>query len=124
MQILKTRLFDKWARKERLSDALLKNAITEMESGIIDTAIGAGIYKKRIPLIGRGKRGGARCIIAYKTHSKAFFIFGYAKNARENITQEERRIIKSLADEVLNYTPEQLKILVKDKKLIEVNHDG
>ena len=54
------RSFARWASRERISSAALIQAVTEMEAGLIDARLGAGLYKKRIGLPGRGKRGGAR----------------------------------------------------------------
>lgn len=65
-RILKTRVFIRWMRKTDLGDALLAKAVEEMEQGVIDADLGGGLYKKRIPMPGRGKRGGARTLIATK----------------------------------------------------------
>lgn len=124
MRIFKTRLFAKWARKEKLSDSLLRQAVREMKLGLIDGDLGGHVYKKRIALKGHGKRGGMRSIIAYRTSDKAFFIFGYAKNEKEDMTTEEKKIAKAFASELLAYSTEQLNKLVKGSKLIEVNYDG
>ena len=120
MRIFKTRLFAKWAFKENVNDELLRQAVREIEQGFIEADLGGYVYKKRIALKGHGKRGGARSIIAYKAASRTFFIFGYAKNERSNMTTEERKIAKTLAAELLSYSAEQLKKLVKDGKLMEV----
>lgn len=124
MRIFKTRLFDKWARKEKLSDSLLKQAIHEMEQGLIDANLGGHVYKKRIPLKGQGKRGSARSILVFQITMKAFFIFGYAKNEKANVSDQELKLAKILAKELLNYSDDQLDKLVKESKLIEVNNDG
>lgn len=124
MRIFKTRLFAQWTHKEKLNDESLCQAIYEMEQGLVDADLGGHVYKKRIALKGHGKRGGARSIIAYKMEDKAFFIFGYAKNKKANMTIEEKKIVRTLANEMLSYSHEQLNKLVKDKKLIEVNYNG
>lgn len=124
MRIFKTRLFGKWAKAVKLSDKLLNRAIVEMERGLIDADLGGTVYKQRIRLEGHGKRGGARSIIAYKASEKAFFIFGFAKNEKENISVEELKIAKAFATELLSYADEQLDKLIKDGKLIEVTYDG
>lgn len=124
MRIFKTKFFARWARKEKLHDSLLRQAVDEMEKGLIDADLGNYVYKKRIALKGRGKRGGVRSIIAYKTSEKAFFIFGYAKNEKDNITTEEKKIVKALAKEFLNYSTTQINKLITDGNLIEVNNDG
>jgi hypothetical protein len=124
MRIFKTRLFARWAKKEKLSDSLLRQAIREMETGLVDGNLGGHVYKKRIALEGRGKRGSIRSIIAYQASKKAFFIFGYAKNEKEEMTNEEKKIARTFAKEVLSYSIEQLNKLVKDGIFIEVNYDG
>jgi len=122
MRIFKIRLFDKWARKEGVSDELLCQAVQEIEDGLFEASLGGNVYKKRIPLEGRGKRSGARTIVAYKIAGKAFFIFGFAKNDKANISDEEMKAAKILARELLGYTDGQLNKLVTDGKLIEVKH--
>lgn len=124
MRIFKTRLFAKWAQKEKLSDSLLRQAVQEMEAGLVDADLGGHVYKKRIALKGHGKRGGVRSIIAYRVSEKAFFIFGYAKNEKETMTAEEKKMTKAFASELLSYSNEQLSKLVKDGTLIEVNDAG
>ena len=41
---------------------------------------------KRLALPGRGKRGGARTLVATNKGNRWFFLFGFEKNARANIT--------------------------------------
>lgn len=123
MRIFKIKLFDRWARKEGISDKLLCEAVQEIEAGRFEANLGGNVYKKRIPLEGRGKRGGARTIVAYRIAGKAFFIFGYAKNEKSNLSDEETKTAKTFARELLSYTDAQLDKLVADGKLIEVKHD-
>lgn len=72
-------------RKTDLDDALLLSAVQEMEQGLIDADLGGGLYKKRIPLRGRGKRGGARTLIATNKAGRWIFLTGFEKNERNNI---------------------------------------
>jgi len=51
-------------RKTELSDQALCDAVSEMERGLIDADLGGGVVKKRVPLPGRGKRGGTRTLVA------------------------------------------------------------
>jgi len=44
--------FNKWARKIGLNDLLLKKAVLEIQSGLIDANLGGGVVKKRIALTG------------------------------------------------------------------------
>ncbi|WP_438600722.1 type II toxin-antitoxin system RelE/ParE family toxin [Escherichia coli] len=48
-----------------------------------------GVIKQRLPRVGGGKSGGYRTIIFYRVGTRAFFVYAYAKNERENITATE-----------------------------------
>ena len=97
-----------------------------MESGLIDAALGGQVVKKRVALPGRGKRGGARTLVALKQRDKAFFIYGFAKNERANISTAELKALKLLAKELLNYMPAEVAKATRAGELmeIEVNDDG
>lgn len=85
MKAYKTRWFSNWANKEGVSDESLLNAVNEIVRGLVDANLGGFVYKKRIPLAGRGKRGGARTLVAYNKGDVIFFIFGFAKNERDDL---------------------------------------
>lgn len=85
MHVFKHRSFHQWAKSEGLEDAMLKNAIQEMENGLYEANLGSGLYKKRVAMAGKGKRGGYRTLIAFKGNDKAFFIYGFAKNVRADV---------------------------------------
>jgi hypothetical protein len=56
----------KWAVNEGLDDQSLAAAVGEMEKGLVDARLGGQVYKKRVALAGRGKRGGARTLLGYQ----------------------------------------------------------
>lgn len=60
-------------RKTELSDDALFAAVVEMAQGLIDADLGGGVVKKRVGLSGRGKRGGARTLIATNKGNRWFF---------------------------------------------------
>ncbi|NLR74176.1 type II toxin-antitoxin system RelE/ParE family toxin [Leeia aquatica] len=124
MHIYKTRSFEKWAGKEGLTDAALAAAVAEMENGLIDADLGGHVVKKRIALPGRGKSGGARTLLAYRTQDRAFFVYGFAKNERDNIDSQELKALKRLATIMLSWTATQLAHAVQQGKLLPVNPDG
>ncbi len=124
MRIFKTKWFSKWAKKERVSDTALRYAVSEMEDGLIEADLGGFVYKKRIHLDGRGKRGGARTLLAYKAKDSAFFIYGFAKNERVNITGKELKALKLLATDLLNYSSQKLQNAINAGEIIEVNNNG
>jgi len=123
MRLFKTRWFHGWVAKEGLSDAALCEAAAELEQGLAD-ALGGCVYKKRIALPGRGKRGGARTLIAYRSGQAVFFMYGFPKNERANIESEELKALRLLAKELLGYSPQQLTKAVESGELIEVNDHG
>jgi hypothetical protein len=123
MQAFKTRVFAKWANGEGLDDDALASAIAEMEQGLIDARLGSQVVKKRVALPGRGKRGGARTLVAFREHDKVFFIFGFAKNERANVTDDDLKALKLLAKELLNYPAATLKKAVEAGELIEIEVD-
>lgn len=115
-----TKRFDRWAIDEGLTDTVLSVAVEEISQGLIGDSLGGNVYKKRIRLPGRGKRGGARTLIAYKAAEKVFFTFGFAKNERENIDREDLKAIKELAAELLGYADDQLKKAIRSGALREI----
>jgi len=126
MKAFKTKWFARWARHEGLGDSALANAMAEMEKGLIDAQLGGQVVKKRVPLPGRGKRGSTRTLVAFRQGEKAFFIYGFAKNERSTVGDDELDALKLLAKEVLSYGPTKLAKAIKAGELIkiEVDDDG
>ena len=124
MRVFKNKAFSKWAAKEGLVDVVLLAAVDEMERGLIDADMGGHVVKKRVALAGRGKSGGVRTLLAYKAGNKAFFVYGFAKNARANISADELKALKYLAKELLKYSDKALAEAIKYGALIEVQNDG
>ncbi|OAZ90631.1 type II toxin-antitoxin system RelE/ParE family toxin [Halomonas sp. G11] len=124
MRIFKNKAFSKWAAKEGLDDADLLAAVDEMERGLIDADLGGHVVKKRVAIGGRGKRGGGRTLLAYKVDNKAFFVYGFAKNARANISANELKALKYLARELLGYSDKAIDEAIMHGALIEVENDG
>ena len=126
MHAFKIKAFSKWASGEGLSDDALASAVVEMEKGLIDAKLGGQVVKKRVALPGRGKRGSTRTLVAFRQGDKAFFIYGFAKNERANISDKELRALKMLAKELMSYTVAALIEAMKAGELIEieVNDNG
>ena len=120
MQIFKTIYFHKWAKHERLSDSKLRASVEEIENGLFDANLGGSVYKKRIPVGSRGKSGGLRTIVAFQDENNSFFLYGYAKNARDNISTKEKAAFKLLAKKYLGLNSKELKKLIKIRELLEV----
>jgi hypothetical protein len=119
----KTRHFHRWMRKTDLTDLALCNAIAEMSAGLIDADLGGGIVKKRVAMGGRGKSSGARTLVATNRGSRWFFVFGFEKNERANIANDELEALQILAKDLLARISEQLDQAVIDGALLEICHD-
>ena len=122
-RVFKTRHFGRWLRKSGLSDRALCQAVVEMVAGLIDAELGGGLVKKRVALPGRGKRGGARTLVATNKGNRWFFVFGFEKNERANVSDEELEALQELAADLLARTPAQLDAAVADGTLQEICHD-
>ena len=120
MRIFKTRWVHRWAVGEGLNDTSLKVAVDEMQRGLIDADLGGCVFKKRIALPGKGKRGGARMLLAFKQSHHVFFIYGFAKSARANISAAELKALRRLADELLSYGEARIDKALGAKALNEV----
>lgn len=123
MRVFKNKIFSRFARHESISDSSLLEAVELAEKGLIDADLGGGVIKQRIARPGHGKSGGFRSIILFRSGDKAFFVYGFAKNDRDNITLVEKEVFKELAAEMLNYSEDILNMTVKNGGLIEVKED-
>lgn len=122
-RVFKTRHFVRWMRKSELTDLSLCLAVQEMADGLIDADLGGHVVKKRVALPGRGKSGGARTLVATQKGSRWFFVFGFEKNERANISSTELEALQALAAELLALDGDQLSAAVEDRALQEICHE-
>ena len=122
-RILKTRTFNRWLRKTLLTDAALLKAMDEMEQGLADADLGGNLYKKRVALPGRGKSGSTRTLIATNRQNRWFFMFGFEKNDKENITQAELAYLQEVAQIFLGYSNDELQLAIDKGEFLEVYYD-
>lgn len=85
---------------------------------------GGHVYKKRVGLPGRGKRGGLRTLVAFRHGERAFFMYGYPKNERANISRDELEALRLLAKELLGYSEQGLAKAIRAGELIEVSKNA
>ncbi len=123
MKIYKTKVFAKWQNKEKLSDVALCNAAEEVVKGLIDADLGSRIFKKRIAKAGAGKSGGYRTILATKIDGVIFFIFGFGKNEKANISSTEKQTFTEIGSKLLGFSLEEINKLISEQKLFEVYYE-
>lgn len=110
-------------RKTGLTDEVLCKAVAEMQQGLVDADLGSGVVKKRAALPGRGRRGGARTLVVTNKGNRWFFVHGFEKNERANISDEELEGLREIAGQLLNMTSAQLDEAVRDGSLREFCHE-
>ena len=60
-----------------------------------------GLRKIRWKATGRGKRGGIRVIYYLVCKDEVFMLYAYAKNQREDITNEQVKVFRDLVEQHL-----------------------
>jgi hypothetical protein len=99
---LKTKWFNKWAKKNDVTDYSLLNTIENISNNLGTVELGEGLYKVRMPRLGQGKSGGFRTIVVFKEADIAIFIYAFSKNEKDNLDKEELKYFKKFAKDLLN----------------------
>lgn len=109
--------------KGRFADQALCRAVAEIRQGLIDADLGGGIIKKRVALPGHGKRGSTRTLLATNRNDRWVFVFGFEKNERANISDNELEALKLLSDDLLALTETQMSEAISKGSLLEVTDE-
>ena len=123
MRIFKTKVFAKYANKERISDSTLCEAVERAEDGLIDADLGGCIIKQRICRKGQGRSSGYRVLIAVRLNKRYVFMDGFAKNEKDNISDDELLVMKKYGSAWLNADEKIIVSALKTDKLIEVKYE-
>jgi hypothetical protein len=123
-RVFKTRYFSRWMRRTELTDSALCAAVAEMAKGLIDADLGGGVVKKRVALPGRGKSGSARTLVATNRASRWFFVFGFEKNERANVSAKEVEAVQRIAADLFHLTSTELDAHVAKEALTEICHES
>jgi hypothetical protein len=120
LRVYQTRWFTRFALKEGISQAMLRAAIVRAESGSVDADLGGHVIKQWIARPGQGRSGGYRTIIAFRTAKRSVFLYGFAKNERDNIDAGELDGFRKLARQFLGMTDSDLERAATAGELTEV----
>lgn len=123
MRIFVSRWFQRFAKREGIANAALREAIVRAEQGQIDADLGGGVIKQRLARPGQGRSDGYRTIILFRRGARAFFMYGFSKSARANINIAEQRQFKVTAGNVLALSDRQLDQLLRRGDFLEVSSD-
>ncbi len=112
---LKTKWFNKWAKKNTVSDKSLQKTIENLSNNLGTTDLGGGLYKIRTSKLGHGKSGSFRTIVVFREADIAIFVYGFAKTDKNNLDREELKYFKKLAKDLLK---------IEKTKYIELEKQG
>ena len=124
MRVFVTKSFARFARKERVSDRDLGGAVERAGQGSVDADLGGGVIKQRIARPGGGRSGGFRTLIAFHRGQRSVFLYGFAKNERDNIDDRELADLKKLARKFLSFNSAQIQVALDEAELKELSADG
>jgi hypothetical protein len=120
MHVYATKSFRRFQRKEKIVDATLWDAVVRANDGLIDANLGGGLVKQRVARKGQGKSGGYRTILAYRSRERAVFLYGFAKNQRDNIEADELEDWRAIGSSLLRASTEAIERAIADEELMEV----
>lgn len=122
MRVFKGKQFSRWATGEAISDSDLCQAAAEAFAGQYDADLGGYLFKKRIARQDGGKSSGYRTILGFrKSDSKRiFFLYGFPKNVRANITVKERSALNANASALVDTTDPQIDALKAKGTILEL----
>jgi hypothetical protein len=123
-RIFTTKTFSKWQRKTGMGDQSLIKAIQEIQSGLVDAQLAKGLVKKRVAQSGRGKQSSARTLVATYFEDRWFFIFGFLKNEKSNITAKELQWLMSFAQQLLDLKDDELSMAIEAGELCEIKPES
>lgn len=101
MKVYKNTWFGRFARKEKIWDDALWDVVERAERGQIDADLGGEVIKQRIARPGSSKSKGYRSVVLFRKGEKAFFVYGFPKNKRDNMRDNEKEQFRKMARYVL-----------------------
>ncbi len=112
----KTAWFAKAARKARISDPALLEAVREVALGQADD-LGGGVFKKRL------NDNRHRAIVLAKSGDFWVYVYLFAKQDRANIDDDELRTFRELAGLYRRKAAADVAAELKTGVLLEIGHD-
>ena len=122
MRVFKGKQFSRWAAGEAIGDADLCQAAAEAFAGQYEADLGGYLFKKRIARRDGGKSGGYRTILGFRKSDsqRIFFLYGFPKNVRANITTKERSALSANATALVDAADRQIEELKAKGTILEL----
>lgn len=121
---LKTKWFDKWSKKNFITDEKLLDTIKNISNNLGVVNLGSSLYKVRTQKNGKGKSSSFRTFVVYKKDNIAIFIYGFSKNDKSNLHNEELIDIKRLSKEYLSINRQDYLKLVASGDMISIKEES
>jgi hypothetical protein len=123
MRAFKGKLFSRWSASENIGDDDLCQAAADAFAEQYDADLGGYLFKQRIARKDSGKSGGYRTILGFRKSdsSRIFFLYGFPKNARANITARERAALSANAAALIGASDEQIEALKAKGTIVEMD---
>jgi hypothetical protein len=119
VRLFKNTWFNRFAKKEGITDDELRETVKQLEAGQADADLGGGVYKVRVARSGEGKSGGYRVVVFFKSEERTFYAYGFSKSGMDNINEKQLRNFKLAAKTVFKYSDEEIDERVKNGLFIE-----
>ena len=122
MRVFKGKQFSRWAAGEAVGDADLCQAAAEAFAGQYEADLGGYLFKKRIARQDGGKSGGYRTILGFRKSDsqRIFFLYGFPKNVRANITTKEWSALSANATALVDAADRQIEELKAKGTILEL----
>ena len=120
MRIFKNTRFARFADKEGITDDELRQAAGLLDAGRFAADLGGGVYKIRVARTGGGKSGGYRVIVIFRSGERTFYVEGFAKSTRDNISRKEKKKFKELAGDYLWLSETIVDGMLRTRMLVEI----
>ncbi|WP_240793969.1 type II toxin-antitoxin system RelE/ParE family toxin [Pseudorhodobacter turbinis] len=127
VRVFLTKQFSKWAVDEAIDDNTLFDTAEKAFGGEVSADLGGYLFKQRVAREDGGKSGGYRTILCFRksNDSRIFFLHGFPKSNKGNITSKEEKALKKIAKSLVDLSNEQVEGLKAKMAIRELgNEDG
>lgn len=124
VRVFKTKEFARFARREKVADAMLCDAVARAERRIIDADLTGGLIKQRVARPGQGRSSGFRTLIVFWARTSSVFVHGFAKSERANIGRKELKFWRTVATAFLAMDGKLIDAAIAAGELAEVKCGG
>jgi hypothetical protein len=95
-----------------------------MACGLIGAQLGGHLFKKRVAAAGRGKRGSVRVLIGSNLGDSWFFLLGFQKNERHELSAQELAVLRKWASAFLALDADSLRRSQEIGEITEICHEA